>query len=72
MRRNNRRSGYPHWKGNQGAKFSDSLGANSAMRNRLVHLYFDIDLDQVWKAVTEDLPALVKQLQEILETDSSI
>jgi len=42
------------------------------MRNRLVHLYFDIDLDQVWKAVTEDLPALAKQLQEILETDSSI
>jgi uncharacterized protein with HEPN domain len=26
------------------------------MRNRLVHAYFDIDLDQVWKAVTEDLP----------------
>jgi uncharacterized protein with HEPN domain len=43
-----------------------------AMRNRLVHLYFDIDLDQVWNAVTEDLPALVTQLQEILETDSSI
>jgi len=40
-----------------------------AMRNRLVHLYFDIDLDQVWKAVAEDLPALVKQLQEMLDTD---
>jgi len=42
-----------------------------AMRNRLVHLYFDIDLDQVWKALTEDLPALVNQLQEMLEKDSS-
>jgi len=42
-----------------------------AMRNRLVHLYFDIDLDQVWKALTEDLPALVTQLQEMLEKDSS-
>ena len=41
-----------------------------AMRNRLVHLYFDIDLDQVWKAVTEDLPPLAKQLQEVLDTDS--
>jgi uncharacterized protein with HEPN domain len=41
-----------------------------AMRNRLVHLYFDIDLDQVWNAVTEDLPALVTQLQEMLETDT--
>ncbi len=42
-----------------------------AMRNRLVHLYFDIDLDQVWKALTEDLPAFVTQLQEMLEKDSS-
>jgi uncharacterized protein with HEPN domain len=41
-----------------------------AMRNRLVHLYFDIDLDQVWNAVTEDLPALVMQLQQMLERDS--
>jgi uncharacterized protein with HEPN domain len=41
-----------------------------AMRNRLVHLYFDIDPDQVWNAVTEDLPPLVIQLQEMLETDS--
>jgi len=42
-----------------------------AMRNRLVHLYFDIDLDQVWKGLTEDLPALVTQLQEMLEKGSS-
>ena len=41
-----------------------------AMRNRLIHLYFDIDLDQVWNAVTEDLPALVAQLQKMLETES--
>lgn len=41
-----------------------------AMRNRLVHLYFDIDLDQVWNAVTEDSPARVTQLKELLEVDS--
>jgi len=41
-----------------------------AMRNRLVHLYFEIDLDQVWKAVTEDLPPLAVQLQAMLETGS--
>jgi uncharacterized protein with HEPN domain len=34
-----------------------------AMRNRLVHVYFDIDLDQVWKAVVEDLVPLIDQLQ---------
>lgn len=37
-----------------------------AMRNRLVHGYFDVDLDRVWDTVTEDLPALVEQLREIL------
>ena len=41
-----------------------------AMRNRLVHVYFDIDLDQVWKAVTEDLPPLVGELARILEADT--
>ena len=38
-----------------------------AMRNRLVHVYFDIDLDQVWKAVTEDIPHLAEELRNILE-----
>ncbi len=41
-----------------------------AMRNRLVHAYFDVDLDQVWKAVTEDLPPLADMLQEILGPES--
>lgn len=41
-----------------------------AMRNRLVHMYFDIDLDQVWQAVTEDLPPLVAALERILEAES--
>ncbi|MXY94676.1 MAG: DUF86 domain-containing protein [Caldilineaceae bacterium SB0664_bin_27] len=29
-----------------------------AMRNRLVHAYFSINLDIVWNTVQEDLPAL--------------
>lgn len=37
------------------------------MRNRLVHVYFDLDLDQVWNAVTDDLPPLLADLQNILE-----
>ncbi len=41
-----------------------------AMRNRLVHLYFDIDPDQVWNAVKEDLPPLVTELQKMLDEDS--
>jgi uncharacterized protein with HEPN domain len=37
------------------------------MRNRLVHAYFDIDLDIVWTTVTEDLPALVPVLDRALK-----
>ena len=33
------------------------------MRNRLVHAYFDINLDIVWKTVQEDLPALIALLE---------
>jgi len=40
-----------------------------AMRNRLVHAYFDIDLDQVWKTVNEDLPPLAKELGQILDRE---
>lgn len=28
------------------------------MRDRLVHHYFDVDLDVLWATVTEDLPAV--------------
>jgi uncharacterized protein with HEPN domain len=37
-----------------------------AMRNRLIHAYFDIDLDQVWGAVAEDIPILIAQLEKII------
>lgn len=36
------------------------------MRNRLVHAYFDLDLDQVWNAVAQDLPPLIAALETIL------
>jgi uncharacterized protein with HEPN domain len=35
------------------------------MRNRLVHAYFDIDLDRVWDTTRDDLPILV----ELIERD---
>ncbi|MHB8653877.1 MAG: HepT-like ribonuclease domain-containing protein [Terriglobia bacterium] len=38
-----------------------------AMRNRLVHVYFDVDFDQIWKALTDDLPPLISQLSKILD-----
>ncbi|MBI1913132.1 MAG: DUF86 domain-containing protein [Deltaproteobacteria bacterium] len=33
---------------------------------KLVHAYFDINLNTVWSAVTEDLPPLISELQRIL------
>ena len=39
-----------------------------AMRNRLIHVYFDIDLDRVWDTINEDLPFLIAHLQEALRT----
>ncbi|MGD0112255.1 MAG: HepT-like ribonuclease domain-containing protein [Armatimonadota bacterium] len=40
--------------------------AMTRMRNRVVHAYFDVDLDRVWDTVTEDLPPLAVRLREIL------
>jgi uncharacterized protein with HEPN domain len=36
------------------------------MRNRLVHVYFDVDLDLVWEVIVRDLPVLVRELQDCL------
>jgi len=35
-------------------------------RNRLIHGYFDVDLDIVWAILQDDLPPLIVQLEQIL------
>jgi uncharacterized protein with HEPN domain len=37
-----------------------------SMRNRLIHAYFDINLDILWKTVVEDLPPLIAELEKIV------
>ena len=37
-----------------------------ATRNRLIHGYFDVDLDVVWEIVSVDLPSLIPQLERII------
>ncbi|MBX6419689.1 MAG: DUF86 domain-containing protein [Nevskia sp.] len=39
----------------------------STMRNRVVHDYFEIDLDIVWNTVKQDLPALATQIRVLLQ-----
>ena len=35
------------------------------MRNRLIHAYFDINLDILWQTVTKDLPELAAKLKTV-------
>jgi uncharacterized protein with HEPN domain len=41
-----------------------------SMRNRLIHGYFDLDLDVVWATLVDDLPPLIAILQESLRDAS--
>ena len=37
------------------------------MRNRLIHAYFDINLNVVWSTSTVDIPLLITELRKILD-----
>lgn len=37
-----------------------------SMRNRLIHAYFDVDHEVVWKTVTEELPQLLPKLRALV------
>ncbi len=41
-----------------------------AMRNRLIHVYFDIDLDILWQTVTTELPPLLENLEALLHEET--
>jgi uncharacterized protein with HEPN domain len=36
------------------------------MRNRLIQIYYDIDLDVLWNTVTCDIPRLITELESLL------
>jgi uncharacterized protein with HEPN domain len=38
------------------------------MRNRLIHAYFDVNLNIVWRTVQEELPILVGQLEGMVRS----
>ncbi len=38
-----------------------------SMRNRLVHAYFNVDHEVVWKTATEELPQLLPRLRALVE-----
>lgn len=49
----------------QNIPWNDIIG----MRHRLVHAYFDINLDILWRTVQEDLPALIAVLEPLLPAE---
>jgi uncharacterized protein with HEPN domain len=36
------------------------------MRNHLVHVYFDVDYETVWKTVQGDIPRLKQMIEDLL------
>lgn len=45
-----------------GIPWADIIG----MRNRLIHAYFDINLDILWQTLEEDIPPLIVELERIV------
>lgn len=51
------------------AEFSDLPWTDMiSMRNRLVHAYFDVDIDTLWDTVADDVPPLAERVKEILQS----
>jgi uncharacterized protein with HEPN domain len=43
--------------------WSDIIG----MRHKLIHDYFEIDIDEVWRTAQDDLPVLREQVQAMIQ-----
>lgn len=43
----------------------------TGMRDRLIHDYFGVDYDIVWDVVTNKIPALRREVEEILRRESA-
>jgi len=42
------------------------------MRNRLIHGYFEVDLDRVWDTVLNDLPPLIAAIEAFLPGEPTL
>jgi uncharacterized protein with HEPN domain len=41
------------------------------MRHRLVHGYFEVDYQRVWDTLQRDIPALIAQLETMMQTETA-
>lgn len=53
----------------QSANQSIPWRAIVGMRNRLVHAYFDVDTEMVWKTLQNEIPGLLRTLEAIIAAD---
>jgi uncharacterized protein with HEPN domain len=42
-----------------------------ATRDRLVHGYYDVDVNIVWGIITQNLPPLIAALEKIIQSEES-
>ncbi len=42
----------------------------SGMRDRLIHLYDEIDIEEVWKTANHDIPQLIEYMEQIAPEDN--
>ena len=43
----------------------------TGLRNRIIHAYFDVDLDIIWKIIKDELPILDEKIKKIIITYKS-
>ena len=44
----------------------------AGMRDKLMHHYFGVDLEKVWKTVKDDIPLLKEQVEDILKQERKV
>ena len=58
----------PEWRARvPGLPWGEIVG----MRNKLIHGYYDVDLDVVWRVARQEIPSLVTLLSDALDAQRS-
>lgn len=39
------------------------------MRDKVIHGYFNVDIDRVWIVIIKDIPVLKKEIEEIINKE---
>lgn len=42
----------------------------TGMRDKLIHGYFNVDVEKVWNVIAKDIPILKKQIEDIIKKEN--